>query len=292
MGKKQLNDIEKNELIESYLAGESIRVLSLKYNRAESSVRSLIKRRGIKLRPTSEVNRKYELNNFYFDDINVNHKAYFIGLLYADGCVKENRNEVSLMLNIDDKSIIEKLNSLIYKDKSVVNETCNRDNRKDLCGIKFYSKHVKESLISLGCVPNKTHKLVFPNWLNHDLMSHMIRGYFDGDGYIGIIPDSRKKIDGSNVNSESYKVSITGNDSFINGLEDYLRENYGIRCSSYTRNKQTPNIITIDVYRLRDLVKLYEVLYQDNDKFLIERKHQKFKTIINKINGKYDRVIR
>jgi transposase len=60
--KKTLTDVEKIDLVTLYLDGASIKELSKKYERAESSVRDLIKRRGIKLRPLSEVNRKFEIH--------------------------------------------------------------------------------------------------------------------------------------------------------------------------------------------------------------------------------------
>ncbi|UYZ23300.1 hypothetical protein [Mesobacillus jeotgali] len=41
---------------------------------------------------------------------------------------------------------------------------------------------MKHDLISLGCVPLKTYKATFLRDIDHDLIHHYVRGYFDGDG--------------------------------------------------------------------------------------------------------------
>ena len=200
--KKTLTDVEKIDLVTLYVDGTSIKELSKKYERAESSVRDLIKRRGIKLRPLSEVNRKFEIHEYFFDVIDTDEKAYFLGFLYADGNVKTNKNMVVLSLKESDREILERLNKLIHVDKPLFVEKNKRDgNRENTVGIRICNKNITDKLIKHGCHPNKTFTLTFPEWLNESLYSSFIRGYFDGDGYIGIIRDSRKdKIGKENKN--------------------------------------------------------------------------------------------
>ena len=52
-----------------------------------------------------------------------------------------------------------------------------------MCVWRIGDKHLKESLIKQGCVPQKSLILKFPE-LPAPLISHFIRGYFDGDGCV------------------------------------------------------------------------------------------------------------
>lgn len=55
------------------------------------------------------------------------------------------------------------------------------------------SKHMCESLEKWGLTQNKTFTITFPDFLKEDLISHFVRGYFDGDGCACI---SRRKDNG------------------------------------------------------------------------------------------------
>ena len=50
------------------------------------------------------------------------------------------------------------------------------------------NRHLWETLYSKGCIPNKSLVLKFPD-IPQELKRHFIRGYFDGDGSVGIYND-------------------------------------------------------------------------------------------------------
>ena len=68
-----------------------------------------MRRNGYKAKSQSELQRKYNIDETFFDVIDTEEKAYFLGLLYADGCNATNRNAVILSLKEDDKEILEKI---------------------------------------------------------------------------------------------------------------------------------------------------------------------------------------
>ena len=278
--KKTLTDVEKIDLVTLYLDGVSIKELSKKYERAESSVRDLIKRRGIKLRPLTEVNRKFEVHERFFDVIDTNEKAYFLGFLYADGNVKTNKNMVVLALKESDREILERLNELIHVDKPLFLEKNKRDgNRENTVGIRICNKNITEKLIKHGCHPNKTFTLTFPEWLDKNLYSSFIRGYFDGDGYIGLIQDSRKNKDGVKYNKYYHKFSLTGNEIFLRNVGDIFKDVLDINSSFEVRHKNRNNgIVTLTIKGGVQIEKLYNFLYDDSILFL-NRKYNVFKKI-------------
>lgn len=100
---------------------------------------------------------RHKYNKKYFDVINTEAKAYFLGLLYADGCNVQNPNtgEISITLQEKDRDILEKLKQeiesdyplLIYKPKSNKHQT----------HIVFYvyGRYIANSLERQGCVKQK-----------------------------------------------------------------------------------------------------------------------------------------
>lgn len=120
----------------------------------------------------------------YFKDINCYHKAYFLGLIKADGYIDHNRNRFALRLQEKDKVVLqrfcdalnlsqERLNTIVYnKDRKDYSD--NRQNNIELAithnEFVSYFKDVKYESI-LDRIPE-------------DFCYDFIRGYFDGDGSI------------------------------------------------------------------------------------------------------------
>lgn len=63
--------------------------------------------------------RKYILNQNFFDDIDTEEKAYWLGFLYADGYNNEKRKEVKIRLAIKDEEHLLKLRDTLYIKKIV-----------------------------------------------------------------------------------------------------------------------------------------------------------------------------
>lgn len=137
--------------------------------------------------------RKYNLNEYYFDDINTPNKAYILGFFYADGCNIMNKSTVAMSLEEKDKEILEKIRfeigserKLEFIEQSKRKDKNNNYHYKDMWRLLLFSSHICKALDNLGMMPNKSLKLKFPKWLNKNLYSHFIRGYFDGDGSLSL----------------------------------------------------------------------------------------------------------
>ena len=122
--------------------------------------------------------RKYTLNQNYFESINNQEKAYFLGFMYADGCVSSKINQCSITQN-KDKYILEKFQSLLGTNNPLYWRKKTKSWTLNFCSVKM-----KQDLIKAGCMPNKTFKVKFPSFLREDLKPHFIRGFNDGDGSI------------------------------------------------------------------------------------------------------------
>lgn len=185
----RLNNQEKQELVEKYKAGNfTCTDLAKIYNISREAVGGLLKRRHILINNNqSQLQRKYTLDESYFDEINTEAKAYFLGLLYADGYNNEERNCVQISLQEQDKEILELFNKEIKSNRPLLflNLKKYNKNNQNCYRLSISSVKISKRLKELGCLQKKSFKIIFPTFLREDLIRHFIRGYFDGDGSFG-----------------------------------------------------------------------------------------------------------
>jgi len=125
---------------------------------------------------------KYERAHF-FDDIDTEEKAYWLGFIYADGYVSTNTLQVHI--SVKDLSHLLKLGYIL--DTSVYPHTVHLKNKVySAVRLQIHSPHLASTLRSMGIVAHRV-KLDKVDTINHVktwLVHHFIRGYFDGDGCI------------------------------------------------------------------------------------------------------------
>jgi len=201
--------------------------------------------------------RKYHVNEYFFDDLN-EKSVYWLGFLYADGYVrmKDGKSgEMKLKLKDTDKNHIEKFLLDIESEAPI---KCGIDNKSKFCSVSVNSTYMVKKLFTLGCVNNKTFKILLPE-LNDEIMCHFIRGYFDGDGSI------------SKIKGKWDKVSIAGNQNFIESLKKYLLKFDVSKINIYTQGK----IKILSITNISDIIKFKKIIY-NNDTISLERKKNKF----------------
>jgi len=142
----------------------------------------------------------YTYNHDFFEFIDTEEKAYWLGFMYADGCVYinniTNSGEVCIKLFKGDYNHLKKFNKSLNGNVPVTFEEriCTFNNKKqESCVIRCYSIKMANDLISHGCIPNKTFNIKVPK-INESLMKHFIRGFFDGDGCICTDSSKRKTV--------------------------------------------------------------------------------------------------
>lgn len=201
-------------------------------------------------------------NENFFETINTEGKAYWLGFFYADGYVSKNSNQVELSLKSDDIEHLKKLvNSLNFtKEKHLI-----QDNIR--CRFLVNNKKFKENLVKQGCVPQKSLILTFP--LEHQvpkyLIKHFVRGYIDGDGSVMI---------GLNHKKERVKprLSVLGTKDFLISLANAM---------NWKINKISPigNVYSIE-WGGQYVFNYIESLYKDANIYL-DRKYEKYLILKN-----------
>lgn len=110
--RRKLLESDIPEIVFLYNNGYSMENIAKKYRVTQGKISEILKEQQVYIRSANEYNRKYDLNESYFDVIDDQNKAYIIGLLIADGnCHKD--TVVRLQLQESDKSVLDKIRGLI-----------------------------------------------------------------------------------------------------------------------------------------------------------------------------------
>lgn len=142
---------------------------------------------------------QYRLDDGFFDDVNTEAKAYWLGFINADGWVQAGpvgtagwqRHQVSVKLKASDSGHLEKLKADMSAENPVLPVRGPREAHAG-AQITLSSVHLVGSLIRLGVTPAKS--LTATPWDGPaDLMRHYWRGMFDGDGTIVKHPGRENK---------------------------------------------------------------------------------------------------
>jgi len=189
--KNKLTEEQKNEIVQKYQSGLSCKKLGEEFNCQTSNISLILKNRGITVKSSiNKLNNTYKFNENYFDTIDTEHKAYWLGFLYADGCVKSTKRKehLAFVLQECDKYILEQFLIDIESNHKITLRPKKKSTHQNHYAIAIYNKYLCESLTKLGCHPNKSFTLKFPtpDQVPNHLINHFIRGLWDGDGSISI----------------------------------------------------------------------------------------------------------
>jgi len=189
--RKLTPEIEK-ELCDEYLnTTSSVRSLLKKYNIGSTNFERIRKRNNLPLKHRSNTVAKIgkiKCNENYFENIDSENKAYWLGFITADGCIHQKQNgnlyKLSIQLSHIDFSHLEKfLIDLESEHTITVRDQLNKKLNKVYkgCFINICRPKLCEDLNKYGVGPNKSKELD-PPLISDDLMPHYIRGLIDGDG--------------------------------------------------------------------------------------------------------------
>ena len=211
--------------------------------------------------------RKYKCDLRYFEKIDTEDKAYFLGLLYADGCNHENANFVELKLQDRDKHILFAFRKYLksnYKIKFLNPSSgfYDKNNKPYVCKKQYYltigSKKVCKDLKALGCFPNKTLTLKFPNskQVPSRFIVHFIRGFFDGDGYVH-----------SGKSKGSVSFGFIGTLNMMRVIRRILMDNLKFKRVKLS-NTNSKNCFVLTYAGRGQLRKFYDFIYKNATVFL------------------------
>lgn len=211
---------------------------------------------------------RHEYNEDAFDEIDTPEKAYWLGMIYSDGCTIPTKNVVHLTLKNSDKDHLERFAKFLGPTVKVVrhSEIAHR--------VIISNKKIHDALVLKGCGHRKSATLQFPEkgLIPDELMRHFIRGCFDGDGGLHIETNSRNK------KTKSLLFHLTATHDFIKDLKAYMNIT-----NKPNRSSLSPFIVTLRVKGNKKPLAILDWLYEDTDLFLPRKKaiYEEFKKIKN-----------
>lgn len=240
---------------ELYEKGYNTVEISAMLNLKRGVASSLLRKNGYNLNhrgPKSKINIED-----YFDEINSSDRAYFLGWIMADGNVSIFNGQYSMKLHIAyrDRELVYKFLEHIQSS----NKVKIKEGENPSCYVSLTSKHMCESLMNYGIVPNKTGKETFPLQIPKKYKRDFIRGVFDGDGI---------------TDTSNGRSGFVGSNSLVNSILKELNE------EELTVFKTKSENIYYFLGGKRFSRKLFKYMY-DNTNLYLERKYERMKTICN-----------
>lgn len=205
---------------------------------------------------------KKAVDNNYFSVIDTSEKAYWLGMLAADGSVGIN-NYIEFCLKLEDKKHVEKFRTAI-KSKHKIGEKTIHLNGKEYKASRIIIRDSKlnSDLCKYGVCNNKSLITRFPFDIPQKFYKDFIRGYFDGDGSIYSYIQSNGKL--------RYEIAIsTGSMDMVNDLLEVVMKETGL----LLKFRKARTCYDLRLYDQDQIIEFLNYLYKDSLIYL-DRKYE------------------
>lgn len=184
---KQLPQSEIDKIVQDYKNNVSIRQLEQKYDVGRYGIAAYLEEIGVKTLVGNHY-RKYFHNFDFFENIDTEEKAYWLGFMFADGYIVDNtgskvaygEDSIGITLAEEDKDHLLKFKESIQATNPLTVE--KRTVGQNTWRILLKGQKTADDLIAHGCYKKKSHILEPPKGVPDEFIWDFIRGFFDGDG--------------------------------------------------------------------------------------------------------------
>ena len=264
--RKRFSKDEIQEICQMYSGGIGENRVAKHFHVRADIIRRILKEQNISIRSFAGhgENRRIFFDQHYFDNVDDEHRYYWLKFWCADGTVRRSFLTARLKLAVQDKVHLVQFSSTI--GYPIDNLKYGREGNSDFVLVALNSKIFVKGLIDHGCVINKRYRLGFFYDVDPILYHHGVRGYFDGDGCISID-----------------KIKVKGEVVFV-GCEQMLlaiREIIKIQCGIFTEklHKSTHSkCYSLSYGGINQIRAIYNYMYSDATVYL-ERKKNKFEEL-------------
>lgn len=224
MPRKIITEELKQEIIKYYLSQPmTMKQVEDKYELSHPTMTKILK--DVPKYTKAKLNNP-NMKEHFFQEINNEASAYFLGLLISDGNVFKDSTgrqaSISITLDLKDEYMLKKFKEVLQTNTSIA-----YDGRG--CGqIAVRSNIMAEDLAKYGVVSRKSYSTYLPQ-ISKEMMPHLIRGIFDGDGSIMAKPNPNN--DGHNRFLHS--ISFCGTHQLMEDISNCILENLGIKATVY-----------------------------------------------------------
>lgn len=248
--KKYYKDIDIEKIKSLYLNERlSISKVANYFNISGNVIKRKLVQSGIEIRKRYS-NKNYKINQSVFETIDTEEKAYWLGMLFADGSICNYKYGKSVQLELIDKEHIEKFKIFLNFTGDVTNKNNYSFNLRT-CDYKICT-----DLVELGCIPNKTYNLSYLPILPKELQRHFIRGYFDGDGCLFVKNTKERFLAG---------ISFYGHKYILESIINIFQRDLQIHINTFQGKKYKDPITSFLIGGNKNIHKVLKYLYRDSN---------------------------
>lgn len=273
MSKWITNEIKK-EMVLKYEEGFTGGQLAEYFGYYLGTIYKTLKKCGVKRR---HCHRIYSLDESFFENIDNEEKAYWLGFITADGSIRKVREygRLHLALKVGDKLHLSKFLNALKSNHPIKTYTIKARQIKnrfipqsELASVAINSQKIFDDLLKLNVFPNKS-SCEIPWNGEPSLMRHYFRGLIDGDGTVG-------KYCYSNL-SPRWKIGLCGSRAILESFSNWVINYANINSSPKIFQQGKIHVIKYEGTKISR--QLANVLYSDCTIFL-DRKRKILEEIL------------
>lgn len=218
------------KIIENYKSGISITDLAKDCKTHYKIIKNILIKNNIKLREIGDSFRRYVVDETVFDNLNSIEIYWLLGWFISDGHISKN-NGLMFGISSKDKEVLYKFKDILKSTHPIKNKFINNKKTgiiKEYSLLNIINRKLGQSINKLGFDHNKTYTLKWQEYPK-EMMSHLIRGIFEGDGNIYI-----------NKLTKKMEASIVSSANFCYGLQNFCKNNLNINV--IVEKMKSPNI--------------------------------------------------
>lgn len=237
-------------IIQQYKLGKSCQEIADNYNVSFHTISNILDAHGI---PRDNRYKNTNLIIDYFTNIDSYDKAYFLGFLLTDGNIGLNSNAVSLSLGTKDEEILK----TFAKYTNNENQIYYRKDKPE-ASLSVKCGQWKSDLSKYGMIPQKTYIADLPI-LEEKYMSHLMRGLFDGDGWISV---------------KGHQIGFCGAEQMVTHVHQYLFTHLNIYPVKILHPEE--HLWQVTWSGKQDIITLGNYLYENKNDCYLKRKYSNF----------------
>lgn len=220
----------RDRIVDLYKQGLSSRKVAAIVDCSKCTVLQIIHEVGETTRSIGHP-RQAPVHEDFFDSIDTEEKAYWLGFLVADGAVVG--DYVKLRLSSKDLDHLQRFRDALAPGRTIYTVKVSSSRPHAQSEVCLFSPHMVAALVKHNVVQNKTWTVRVSSRVPPDLMRHYWRGHFDGDGCVCYSPFR---------GNPNWMVEVVGNQGLMNDLHSWL--------SAYVPELSKPVNTRGDLYRV------------------------------------------
>jgi ribosomal protein L20A (L18A) len=279
MKKSKIQNILTKEILEcEYKELGSMQKIANKLNVSIDSVYKYMKLYHIEYK--KHYTGIYNCNENFFKE-ETPESFYVAGFLAADGSLQQRKYSkiVKICLSKKDKQHLEKIKSILKSNHPIKEYQVKPTKKSKISGycveIQIVSNTLFDDLARFNIIPKKTFVYCIPEWIiNHQLVNHFMRGYFDGDGCVSWCGLG----DGRTIRQLYF--NILGTKLFLEAYQNILEHNCQLNHNNLC---QKDNVFSLSYSGNNIIQRIGNFLYKDATIYL-ERKYDQINLLLKHHN--------